>query len=52
MSPQEHEQCRERVKVSHVIVECRVINHRPFYSSCFLNYKYKVNCIQKINTLS
>ena len=28
------EPSRERVKVSHVIVECRVINHHPVFSSC------------------
>ena len=26
------EPSRERVKVSHVIVECRVINHHPYYN--------------------
>ena len=42
------EPSRERVKVSHVIVECRVINHHPdsFFSKCFyieLNSRIRVH---------
>ena len=32
------ESSRERVKVNHVIVECRVINHNP-YSCHFTKFK-------------
>ena len=38
------EPSRERFKVSHVINECRVINHHPLFlhSSFFISYHLKI----------
>ena len=34
---------KERVKVSHVIVECRVIDHHPFIQNVYLTiYRQKL----------